>query len=321
MSTREQRRILVTGAAGQIGTELVLALRERFPAGDVIAMYRSSPLAPEVAEGGPSAKSDVTDAAGYAQAVAEHDIDTVYHLAAILSVGGEANPALCYEVNLNGLHNVLEVARERGQRLFCPSSIAVFGPDTPAVAPQETPLHPSTMYGVTKVAGEILCDYYFQRYGVDVRGVRYPGLISWQAAPGGGTTDYAIAIFHAALRDGSYECFVGPETRLPMMYMPDALKGTLDLMDAPLEALQHHSDFNLGAMSFSASELADAIVQRVPGFECRYAPDARQAIADSWPDAVDDSAARQEWGWAPRFGLAEMVDDMLENLRREQGAQ
>ena len=321
MSTREQCRILVTGAAGQIGTELVLALRERFPAGDVVAMYRSSPLAPEVAEGGPSAKGDVTDAVGYAQAVAEHDINTVYHLAAILSVGGEANPPLCYEVNLNGLRNVLEVARERGQRLFCPSSIAVFGPDTPAVAPQETPLHPSTMYGVTKVAGEILCDYYFQRYGVDVRGVRYPGLISWQAALGGGTTDYAIAIFHAALRAGSYECFVGPETRLPMMYMPDALKGTLDLMDAPLEALQHHSDFNLGAMSFSASELADAIAQRVPGFECRYAPDARQVIADSWPDAVDDSAARQEWGWAPRFGLVEMVDDMLENLRREQRAQ
>ena len=319
MSTREQRRILVTGAAGQIGTELVLALRERFPAGDVVAMYRSSPLAPEVAEGGPSAKGDVTDAAGYAQAVAEHDIDTVYHLAAILSVGGEANPALCYEVNLNGLHNVLEVARERGQRLFCPSSIAVFGPDTPAVAPQETPLHPSTMYGVTKVAGEILCDYYFQRYGVDVRGVRYPGLISWQVAPGGGTTDYAIAIFHAALRDGSYECFVGPETRLPMMYMPDALKGTLDLMNAPLEALQHHSDFNLGAMSFSASELAAAIAQRVPGFECRYAPDSRQAIADSWPDTVDDSAAREEWGWSPRFELEEMVDDMLENLRRGPG--
>lgn len=317
MPTRPQRRILVTGAAGQIGTELVLALRERFPAGDVVAMYRSSPLAPEVAEGGPSVVGDVTDATGYARAVAEHDIDTVYHLAAILSVGGEANPALCYEVNLNGLRNVLEVARERGQRLFCPSSIAVFGPDTPAVAPQETPLHPTTMYGVTKVAGEILCDYWFRRYGVDVRGVRYPGLVSWKAAPGGGTTDYAIAIFHGALRDGSYDCFVGPETRLPMMYMDDALKGTLDLMDAPLESLEHHSDFNIGAMSFAASELAGAIAQRIPGFTCTYAPDARQAIADSWPDAVDDSAAREEWGCSPRFGLEEMVDDMLENLRGE----
>ena len=319
MSTREQKRILVTGAAGQIGTELVLALRERFPAEDVVAMYRSSPLAPEVAAGGPSAVGDVTNADGYAQVVAEHNIDTVYHLAAILSVGGEQNPTLCYDVNLNGLRNVLEVARERDQRLFCPSSIAVFGPDTPAVAPQDAPLHPTTMYGVTKVAGEILCDYYFRRYGVDARGVRYPGLISWKAPPGGGTTDYAIAIFHDALQDGSYECFVGPETRLPMMYMQDALAGTLDLMNAPLKALKHHADFNLGAMSFSAQELADAIAARVTGFECRYAPDARQAIADSWPDAVDDSAARDEWGWSPRFRLDEMVDDMLENLRHSLG--
>ena len=321
MPTREQDRILVTGAAGQIGTELVLALRERFPAGNVVAMYRSTPLAPEVAAGGPSAVSDVTDAKGYAQVVAEHDIDTVYHLAAILSVGGEQDPKKCWEVNVGGLLTVLEVAHERQQRLFCPSSIAVFGPNTPAVAPQETPLHPTTMYGVTKVAGEILCDYWFQRYGVDVRGVRYPGLISWKAPPGGGTTDYAIAIFHAALRDGSYECFVSPATRLPMMYMDDAIRGTLGLMNAPFKALNHHADFNLGAMSFKASDLADAIAQRVPGFTCSYAPDARQAIANSWPDAVDDSAARDEWGWSPRFGLEEMVDDMFENLRHGLGAE
>ena len=320
MPTLEQKNILVTGAAGQIGTDLTTTLREKFGNQNVVAMGHKTPMPKDIAEGGPCVMSDVTDIEGYRKIVVDYQIDTVYHLAAILSATGESKPQLCYDVNLNGLYNVLEVAKDNGQRLFCPSSIAVFGHGTPLEnTPQETVLKPTTMYGVTKVAGELLCDYYFHKYGVDVRGIRYPGLISWKTRPTGGTTDYAVEIYYEAVLNNKYECFVRADTKLPMMYMPDAIKGTLDLMDAPLENLKHHSDFNFAGMSFSAQELADCIATRMPDFECTFNPDSRQAIADSWPDSIDDSAASKEWGWKPNYDLEKMSDDMLENLKRKLG--
>ena len=320
MPTLEQKNILVTGAAGQIGTDLTTTLREKFGNQNVVAMGHKTPMPKDIAEGGPCVMGDVTDIEGYRKIVVNYQIDTVYHLAAILSATGESKPQLCYDVNLNGLYHVLEVAKDNGQRLFCPSSIAVFGHGTPLEnTPQETVLKPTTMYGVTKVAGELLCDYYFHKYGVDVRGIRYPGLISWKTRPTGGTTDYAVEIYYEAVLNNKYECFVRADTKLPMMYMPDAIKGTLDLMDAPLENLKHHSDFNFAGMSFSAQELADCIATRMPDFECTFNPDSRQAIADSWPDSIDDSAASKEWGWKPSYDLEKMSDDMLENLKRKLG--
>ncbi len=320
MPTLEQKNILVTGAAGQIGTDLTTTLREKFGNQNVVAMGHKTPMPKDIAEGGPCVMGDVTDIEEYRKIVVDYQIDTVYHLAAILSATGESKPQLCYDVNLNGLYHVLEVAKDNGQRLFCPSSIAVFGHGTPLEnTPQETVLKPTTMYGVTKVAGELLCDYYFHKYGVDVRGIRYPGLISWKTRPTGGTTDYAVEIYYEAVLNNKYECFVRADTKLPMMYMPDAIKGTLDLMDAPLENLKHHSDFNFAGMSFSAQELADCIATRMPDFECTFNPDSRQAIADSWPDSIDDSAASKEWGWKPSYDLEKMSDDMLENLKRKLG--
>jgi len=320
MPTLEQKNILVTGAAGQIGTDLTTTLREKFGNQNVVAMGHKTPMPKDIAEGGPCVMGDVTDIEGYRKIVVDYQIDTVYHLAAILSATGESKPQLCYDVNLNGLYNVLEVAKDNGQRLFCPSSIAVFGHGTPLEnTPQETVLKPTTIYGITKVAGELLCDYYFHKYGVDVRGIRYPGLISWKTRPTGGTTDYAVEIYYEAVLNNKYECFVRADTKLPMMYMPDAIKGTLDLMDAPLENLKHHSDFNFAGMSFSAQELADCIATRMPDFECTFNPDSRQAIADSWPDSIDDSAANKEWDWRPSFDLERMSDDMLDNLKRKLG--
>jgi len=320
MPTLEQKNILVTGAAGQIGTDLTTTLREKFGNQNVVAMGHKTPMPKDIAEGGPCVMGDVTDIEGYRKIVVDYQIDTVYHLAAILSATGESKPQLCYDVNLNGLYHVLEVAKDNGQRLFCPSSIAVFGHGTPLEnTPQETVLKPTTIYGITKVAGELLCDYYFHKYGVDVRGIRYPGLISWKTRPTGGTTDYAVEIYYEAVLNNKYECFVRADTKLPMMYMPDAIKGTLDLMDAPLENLKHHSDFNFAGMSFSAQELADCIATRMPDFECTFNPDSRQAIADSWPDSIDDSAANKEWDWRPSFDLERMSDDMLDNLKRKLG--
>jgi len=220
-------------------------------------------------------------------------------------------------VNIEGLRNLLEAARRQGvNRMFWPSSIAAFGPDSPRVlTPQDTIMHPATIYGITKIAGELLCDYYFQRFGLDVRGVRYPGVISSEALPGGGTTDYAVEMFYAALREGHYTCFVREDTVLPMIYMPDCIRAALDLMDAELSDLRHHNAFNVAAMSFSAGELAAAIRAHLPHFACRFEPDRRQQIADSWPRSLDDSAARGEWGWQPQFDLATMVADMLKRLR------
>ncbi len=260
---------------------------------------------------------DVLDKAAISAAVERTGADTIVHLAAILSAVGEKNPALAWNVNINGMLNVLDVARDAKLRqVFVPSSIAAFGPGTPLErTPTDTVLRPTTMYGVTKVAGELVCNYYVQKFGLDVRGLRYPGIISAETPPGGGTTDFAVAIFYEAVRTGRYTCFVREDTRLPMMYMPDCIKATLDLMSAPREQLVHHSDFNVGAMSFSAGELAAEIKKHVPKLEVVYAPDFRQAIADSWPRSVDDSAARAEWGWAPEHDLASMAADMIERLR------
>jgi len=251
----------------------------------------------------------------------DYRIDTVYHMAAILSGAGEKNPDLAYRVNMDGLKNVLDVSKEKKVvRVLVPSSIAVFGPETPREnTPQETVLRPRTMYGITKVAGELLCDYYFHKYGLDVRGLRYPGIISWKTPPGGGTTDYAVAIYYDAVQKGSYECFVNEGTTLPMMYMPDAIRSIIDLAEAPLEDLKHHSDFNITAMSFSAGELAAAIREHIPDFEITYKPDFRQAIADSWPMSIDDSAACEEWGWKPEHDIRTMTEDMLCNLKKKLG--
>jgi nucleoside-diphosphate-sugar epimerase len=314
--SRSTKRILVTGAVGQIGSELTIELRRRYGGENVVATgHRTKPSA-VLCDGGPFEFIDVTKRETLEDVVERYSIDTIYHMAAILSAVGEERPHLAWDVNMNGLHNVLEVTRERNLvRAFCPSSIAVFGPETPREnTPQETVLRPTTMYGVTKVSGELLCDYYVRRFGVDVRGVRYPGIISSETLPGGGTTDYAVAIFYEAIANGCYTCFVREDTVLPMMYMPDCVKGTIDLMEASSEGLRHHADFNMASMSFSAAELAAEIKKHIPDFECEYEPDFRQAIADSWPCSLDDSAAREEWGWQPAYDLAAMTADMLEVL-------
>lgn len=317
MSDKSMRRILVTGATGQIGSELVPELRKKHGNENVIVGVHRRPPSDELRESGPHDLVDVTDRENLETVVDEYDIDTIYHMAAILSAAGEKNPWLAWDVNMNGTYNVLEVSREKGvTRLFVPSSIAAFGPETPREnTPQETVLKPRTMYGLTKVSGELLCNYYFERFGLDVRGVRYPGIISYKTPPGGGTTDYAIEIFHEALKHKRYTCFLREDSTLPMMYMPDCIKSTLDLMDADLKALIHHADFNLAAISFSPKELADEIRKHIPELTVKYEPDSRQAIADSWPKTIDDSAAREEWGWRPDYDLAAMTEDMLRNLR------
>jgi len=312
------KRILVTGACGQIGSELTMALRQRYGYDKVVAAGHRTQPGEVLRNSGPFEFIDVTKRETIEEVVRKYDIDTIYHMAAILSAIGEEKPHLAWEVNMNGLRNVLEVAREHQMvRVFCPSSIAVFGPRTPRDnTPQETILCPTTIYGITKVAGELLCNYYFHRFGLDVRGVRYPGIISSETLPGGGTTDYAVEIFYAAVRHKRYTCFVREDTVLPMMYMPDCLKAAIELMEADLSRLEHHADFNVAAMSFSAGELAAEIRKHIPEFVCEYKPDFRQAIADSWPRSIDDSAARQEWGWEPSYDLAAMTEDMLEKLSR-----
>jgi len=314
--TRTTRRVLVTGACGQIGSELTPVLRGRYGDSNVIATDIRPPQSPCLEDGGPFEVLDVCDRARMEALVSQHEIDTVYHMAAILSATGEENPALAWSVNIQGLVNVLELARAcHLSRVFCPSSIAVFGPQTPRDhTPQTTVLQPTTMYGVTKVTGELLAEYYIQRFGLDVRGVRYPGIISSETPPGGGTTDYAVDMFYQALRTRRYTCFVRSDTVLPMMYMPDCIKATLDLMDADFSALRDHAGFNIASMSFSARELEAEIRKHLPDFACTYEPDFRQAIADSWPQTIDDSPAREQWGWTPEFDLASMTEDMLQKL-------
>lgn len=309
------KRVLVTGAGGQIGSELVPALR-RGLGGAAVMATDLRPLAGELAEAGPSAVVDCLDAAAVAEAAARHDADTVFHLAALLSATAERDPTRAWRINMETLANVLEVARERRLALFVPSSVAAFGPSTPPdPAPQDTLQRPTSIYGVTKVAGELLCDYYQQRWGVDTRGLRYPGLISHSAPPGGGTTDYAVAIFHHAVRDGRYTCFLAADTRLDMMYMPDAVRAAVELMDADPERLAHRNAFNVTAMQLTPAGLAAEIRRHLPGFEIAYEVDpVRQRIAESWPRRMDDAAAREEWGWRPEYDLPRMAEDMLAHL-------
>ena len=315
--TREMNKIIVTGAAGQIGSELTLALRRKYGRGNVLATDIKAQIDPRLRDSGPYKHLDVLEGAAIAETIAGFSADTIFHMSAILSASGEKKPQLAWNVNLNGTFNVLEAAREHGLvRVFIPSSIAAFGPGTPRLnTPNDTVLKPKTMYGLTKVAGELLGDYYVKRYGLDVRGCRYPGIISHETPPGGGTTDYAIAIFFEAVKNKSYKCFLNETTRLPMMYMPDCLKATLDLMGADFSRLKHHADFNVAAMSFSAGELAAEIKKHIPDFRIAYEPDDRQAIADSWPESIDDSAAREEWGWKPDYDLPAMTADMLKALQ------
>lgn len=310
-------RILVTGALGQIGSELVPTLRRRYGAEAVVATDIAMPPKGSPGADGPFEYLDCTSVDQLQRAVARHRIDTVYHLAALLSAVAEAKPQMAWDVNMGGLYAVLEVARRNECAVFTPSSIGAFGPGTPKDdTPQDTVQRPSTMYGVTKVAGELLCDYYHDRFGIDTRGVRFPGIISWVAPPGGGTTDYAVEIFDRAVRYRRYNCFLRPDTRLDMMYMPDAIKAAVDVMEADPDRLLHRNAFNVTAMSFTPEELAAAIREHMPDFEIEYAVDpVRQAIADSWPRSLDDSAARQEWDWSHEYDLPRMVEDMLVNIR------
>jgi nucleoside-diphosphate-sugar epimerase len=314
------KTILVTGALGQIGSELVPALRASYGAERVVASDVRMPA--RAAPDGPFEYLDCTNARQVQEVVRKHGIDAIYHLAALLSATAEEKPHVAWDVNMGGLYRVLEVARQSQCAVFFPSSIGAFGPATPADhTPQDTVQRPTTMYGVTKVSGELLCDYYHLRFGLDTRGVRFPGLISYVAPPGGGTTDYAVEIFYQAIRHRRYTCFLAPETRLDMMYMPDALAAAIGVMEADAERLVHRNAFNVTAMNFTPEELAAEIRRHLPGFAIDYRVDPmRQAIADSWPDSLDDGAARQEWGWSPTYDLAAMTADMLEKLERKLAA-
>lgn len=305
--------VLVTGATGQIGSELVPMLQGRYGRNNVIASGRREH--PDDFKG-VYEELDVLDKERMHKVVKQYDVNAVFHLAAILSAKGEKNPENAWEINIEGFKNVLEVTRKTAiKKIFHPSSIAVFGPETPKVmTPQETVLKPRTMYGITKVSGELLGNYYFEKYGVDVRGARLPGIISNVTPPGGGTTDYAVEIFYEAIKTGSYKCFLKPDSTLPMMYMPDCLRAFEQLMSAPIDVLKHHADFNLAGVSFSPEELSSEIQKHIPEFTITYEPDFRQEIADSWPKSIDDSAAREEWGWSPRYDLESMVTDMLKVL-------
>ena len=310
------KNILVIGACGQIGSELTPILRKRYGGENVVAADVKPPERPELRDSGPFYFMDITRRAALDVVIKKHNIDTIYNMAAILSATGEKNPLLCWDINMNGVINVLQCAIDYEMaRVIIPSSIAAFGPDTPRVnTPNDTILRPSTMYGVTKVCGERLCDYYVKRFGIDVRGLRYPGIISAETLPGGGTTDYAVEIYYKAISDGKYECFLSENTMLPMMYMPDCIKATIDLAEADFAKLKHHNDFNLAAFSFTPAILAENIKKHIPKFSISYKPDFRQQIADSWPTSIDDAPAREEWGWKPDWTLETMTKDMLEKL-------
>ena len=310
------KKILITGSLGQIGTELTAYLREQYGSANVIASDLSKRGDDSFFEAGPFELLNVVDAKGIADVCKKYGVNQIIHLAAILSATAEKNPQLAYDINMNGTYNVLEVAREQGIAVFTPSSIAAFGPSTPVEnTPQDTIQRPSTMYGVTKVAGELLCDYYYKRFGVDTRGVRFPGIISYAALPGGGTTDYAVHIYYEALKNKKYASFIAAGTYMDMMYMPDTLKAIHDLMEANPDKLEHRNAFNVTAMSFDPEMLAAEIKKHIPEFVLTYDVDpVRQAIANSWPNSLDDSAARKEWGWNPKHNLASMTKDMLEKL-------
>ena len=312
-------KILVTGALGQIGTELVEALRKKHGAESVIASDIRNEEHNAWSNGGPYVTLDVLDEDSILKLCQDEEVDTVYHLAALLSATGEQNPELCRRVNIDGTRSVLEAARKCQMRVFTPSSIAVFGPDAPKHAPQVTALNPTTVYGDTKVKGEMLGKEYWDKHAIDVRGIRYPGLISYKAPAGGGTTDYAVEIFEAALNKGYYNCFVRRDTRLPMLYMDDAIQATLMLMDADSDSLgPSKAGYNIDCYSFTAEELANAISQEVDGFKCDFTPDIRQNYADSWPDSIDGTVAKEEWNWSPKFDLDAIVKEMLDGLSKQQ---
>ncbi|MDO5689183.1 MAG: L-threonine 3-dehydrogenase [Tissierellia bacterium] len=310
-----KRRVLITGALGQIGSELALYLRDCYGEDNVLATDLSDKKERALPEMH-FEPLDVTDRKRLHELVKEYRIDTIINLAAILSATGEKLPNLTWEVNMGGLVNVLEVARAENCSVFTPSSIAAFGDSTPKVlTPQVTIQRPSTMYGVTKVAGEVLCDYYHKRFGLDTRGVRYPGIISYKTLPGGGTTDYAVHIYYAALQKKAYTSFIAEGTKMDMMYMPDALKAVVDLIEADPARLVNRNAFNVTAMSFAPEELAEAIRKQIPDFELSYDVDPiRQAIADSWPDSLDDHCAREEWDWSPEYDIDRMTEDMIRNI-------
>ena len=309
-------KILITGALGQIGSELSLALKQIYGSNNVI--NSDLPLPQNVApEYFPYVSLDVTNKQQLVEVITKNKIEVVYHLAAILSASGEKNPQLCFDVNILGLYYVLEASRQNGiKQIICPSSIAVFGPETPKQnTPQETIILPKTMYGLSKASGELLCDYYVAKYNLDIRGLRYPGLISYKTPPGGGTTDYAVEIFYAAIQNGNYQCFLQENTILPMMYMPDAIRGTIELACANFSKLKNHSNFNFAGISFSCGELACEIQKHLKHFTINYQPDFRQQIANSWPQSIDDSQAKEQWGWQCQYDLAKITTDMLRNLQ------
>ena len=312
-------KILVIGASGQIGVELTLALRKIYGNANVVAsdLREENPLLHGT---GPYVSLDVMNKEMLHVQVIRQGITQIYLLAAILSATGEKNPALAWHLNMQSLLNVLDIAKEESlHKIYWPSSIAVFGPSSPKKdCPQKTIIEPSTVYGISKYAGEFWCNYYFNKYGVDVRSMRYPGLISYKSAPGGGTTDYAVEIFLEALEEKKYNCFLKEDTYLPMMYMPDAIRATIELMEAPKEKLSIRTSYNVAAMSFSPAEIAAAIQKHIPEFAMSYEPDYRQAIADSWPQSIDDSVAENDWGWKPEYDLDSMTADMLGNLMKEQ---
>lgn len=311
------RKILVIGAAGQIGSELVPALREKYGNENVIATGRNTPLPKIITENGPVIYLDAIHKDLLSKTLFEYNIDTIFHMASILSAAGERMPQIAWDININGLINVLEAGRRYNiDRIIWPSSIAAFGISTPRDnTPNDTILQPSTMYGITKVTGELLVEYYYKKYGLDTRSMRLPGIISSETLPGGGTTDYAVEIFYEAIKNKSYTCFLKEDTVLPMMYMPDCLKCMIDLLEAKQSKLKRHV-YNVTGMSFSAGELAKEIKKYIPEFKIKYEPDFRQEIAESWPRTIDDSLARQEWGWNPSYNLSSITKDMIQILRK-----